>query len=674
MRVTLLATTVLIALLAVAGSASAAAPCDPLDRSACLYPWPNDRFTTKDRSTDTGRRLDLPRRGMPRNTAGMPIDPSEQNRSDGFSPGAAMVTRVPGLDNQKAFRRTGAVPITDMARSFDKRQPVVVVNTRTHKRQLIWSEIDANPTSRRDVTLIIRPGEDLDENTRYVVALRRLKNAHGRTLKARRSFRVYRDRLPSRRRAVNRRRGHMERIFRDLKRAGIPRGNLYLAWDFTVASERNLTGRMTAIRDDAFAQLGDSNLADLRPDGRSPAFTIDEVRDVPVAEDPNIARKVSGHVTVPCYLDQPGCPPGAGFPYASPTATMPIVRANGTFQAEFVCNIPRVAFERPARPGIYGHGLLGKPTEIDQLQLRRLSQEHDFVFCATSWRGMASEDVPHIATLLGDLSRFSTVPDRMQQGMLDALYLGRTMIRPDGLSSHPAFQTADGRSVLDIAPGRLYYDGNSQGGIIGGALAAVAPDYDRAVLGVPGMNFSTLLRRSVDFNTYAQILYKAYPDELERPLLLGLLQVLWDRGEANGYAQHMTTDPLPNTPSHHVLMQVAFGDHQVANVSADVEARTIGAATPDPPVAAGRFPDRTPLYGIPRITSFPYDGSAIVYFDSGTPTPPTTNVPNTAGRDPHETPRNDAAAREQKSAFLQVGGQVIDVCGAKPCTAVDPPE
>ena len=205
-----------------------------------------------------------------------------------------------------------------------------------------------------------------------------------------------------------------------------------------------------------------------------------------------------------------------------------------------------------------------------------------------------------------------------------------------------------------------------------GALAAVAPDYDRAVLGVPGMNFSTLLRRSVDFNTYAQILYQAYPNELERPLILSLLQQLWDRGEANGYANHMTTDPLPDTPQHRILMQVALGDHRVANVAADVEARTIGAATNATPVAAGRFPDAEPLWGIPRITAYPYDGSAIVYFDSGTPTPPTTNVPPTAGRDPHETPRNDAAARRQKAAFLQIGGQVIDVCGGAPCTAVDP--
>ena len=38
---------------------------------------------------------------------------------------------------------------------------------------------------------------------------------------------------------------------------------------------------------------------------------------------------------------------------------------------------------------------------------------------------------------------------------------------------------------------------------MGGALTALAPDLDRAVLGVPGMNYSTLLRRSVDFDLYA---------------------------------------------------------------------------------------------------------------------------------------------------------------------------
>jgi hypothetical protein len=666
MRVSTVSTT-LLAALALAGAAAPAADaaCEPIDRSHCLYPWPSDAYTKKDASTDTGLRLALKPSQMPRNVDGKPISPTEMNRNDGFSPGTAIITRVPGLDTPRAFRRTGAVPIDDMARAFDRDQPIVLINTRTHERHLIWSELDVNPAKRQDVTLIIRPGRNLEEGTRYVVALRNLKNAKGRTLRAPKAFRKQRDaKRPSAR---------YRRIFRDLRKAKIARDDLYLAWDFTVASERNLTERVLSIRDDAFAQLGDVNLADLRPDGRSPAFTVTEVIDYAPDQDPNIARKVRGTITVPCYLDQPGCPPGSGFRYADASSTIPQRIPGNVLEAEFVCNIPRRAMDEPARPGIYGHGLLGSPNEIDQRQLESLSQEHGFVFCGTPWKGMANEDVPHIAGLLGDLSRFHTVADRMQQGMIDALYLGRAMVRPDGLSSHPAFQSADGQPVLDTAPGRLYYDGNSQGAIMGGALTAIGVDHDRAVLGVPGMNFSTLLRRSVDFNTYAQILYQAYPDELERPLLLSLLQLLWDRGESNGYANHMTTDPLPNTPQHRVLMHVALGDHQVANVTADVEARTIGAATLPNPVAPGRFPDREPLFGIPRIASFPYDGSAIIYWDSGTPTPPTTNVPPTGGTDPHETPRNDAQARVQKSAFLQVDGKVIDVCGGGPCRAVDPP-
>ena len=38
------------------------------------------------------------------------------------------------------------------------------------------------------------------------------------------------------------------------------RGNLYLAWDFTVASRQSLTKRALHIRDRAFKSLGDKNL------------------------------------------------------------------------------------------------------------------------------------------------------------------------------------------------------------------------------------------------------------------------------------------------------------------------------------------------------------------------------------------------------------------------------
>ena len=297
--------------------------------------------------------------------------------------------------------------------------------------------------------------------------------------------------------------------------------------------------------------------------------------------------------------------------------------------------------------------------------VRAMADEHDFVFCATRWIGLSSEDLATVAAALQNLSRFPTIPDRLQQAILNTLMLGRLMISPDGLASNPAFRSPSGASVIDRR--ELFYDGNSLGGILGGAATAVAQDWTRAVLGVPAMNFSTLLQRSVDYDPYMQISDQAYPDPMTRTLTLSIVQMLWDRGEADGYAEHLTDDPYPGTPRHTVLLDEAFGDHQVANVATEVEARTIGARTHRPALASGRSPDRTPLWGIPTISSYPYRGSALILWDSGTPAPPPGNQPNRVGHDPHPDPRSSPAARRQKSAFLSVHGALIDVCGDQPC-------
>ena len=672
-----------VTLFAIAPEMSHAA-CDPLDPAVCLQPWPNDYFTVPDATTDTGRRLDLQLLDMPRDVAGNPIRPDEWNRNDGFSPGQEIVTKVPGLDTPEAFQNTGAVPITDMRRTYDTNQPIVVIDARTRKRHLIWSEIDSNPANPADVNLIIRPAVNFEEGHRYIVALRYLKDANGNRIQPSTAFRIYRDRRPSNDPAVTARREHMEGIFRTLERAGIKRKSLYLAWDFTVASQRNLSERALFMRDDAFAQLGDTDLTDLTVQGSSPQFTVTRSCDdsgcsrPPVPQvgcqsntvDTRIARCVDGEFQVPCYLNQPGCPPGAFMSYL-PGSSVPERIPGNMDVANFECLIPRAAINgtdvNPARPSLYGHGLLGSAGEITAGNIKAMANEHNFVFCATDWAGFSATDIPTVATAIGDLSNFHKIPDHAQQGFLNFMYLGRLMIHADGFSSDPAFQLS-GQSVIDRT--RLFYDGNSQGGIMGGSLTALAPDFNRAVLGVPGMNYSTLLQRSSDFDPmYSQFLYPNYPNELERQLIFSLIQTLWDRGEADGYARHMTYDPYPNTPAHTVLLHQAFGDHQVANITTAVEARTIGAYVRSPITDPGRDPDVEPYFDIPRIQSFPFDGSGYVVWDSGSPTPPTTNTPPRDGADPHSHPRNDPKARLQKSEFLKVNGAVVDTCGPTPCYA-----
>jgi hypothetical protein len=172
----------------------------------------------------------------------------------------------------------------------------------------------------------------------------------------------------------------------------------------------------------------------------------------------------------------------------------------------------------------------------------------------------------------------------------------------------------------------------------------------------------------VDFDQFRVVFDPAYPDKLDQQLVFALMQMLWDRGEADGYAAHITRDPLPRTPVHRVLMIEAFGDHQVANIGTEVEARTLGVRVRQPAVAPGRSLDVTPFWGLAAVPSFPFAGSALVMVDSGTPPPPPTNLPNRAGADPHSHPRNSAQVRAMAAHFLATG-EIIDTCAGLPCTA-----
>jgi hypothetical protein len=440
----------------------------------------------------------------------------------------------------------------------------------------------------------------------------------------------------------------MERTIGALALAGVPRQDLYLAWDFTIASERNLSERLLHIRDDAFADLG----------AAAPEFTVDDVvRDPEEAE----LSYIHGTFQVPLYLTADGA---AGTRFDNGPDGLP--QRNGDFTADFECAVPDAAADTPAPMSLYGHGLLGSRDEVEAGNIADFVREHGVAFCATDWIGMSEDDVANAASILGQLGEFPTLADRSQQGILNFLFLGRLMLHEDGLTSAAEFQNDAGDPLLDTSA--LAFDANSQGGIMGGAATAVAQDWTRAVLGVPGMNYSLLLRRSVDFDTYAAILDPAYPDPVEQNLGLSIIQMLWDRAENDGYAQHLTSDPYPDTPEHQVLLNVAFGDHQVSMWSAEIMARTIGASVHQPALAEGRHPDTEPLWGLEAVDEYPFAGSALVYWDSGAEVPPITNRPPHAGPDPHEDPRADPANRDQKYAFLWED-ELIDVCDASPCTA-----
>lgn len=613
--------------------------CDPLDERACLLPWPNDAFTVPDDDTATGRRLDIHPESTPQNAQGVHIDVTDQNRADGFSPGSAILALVPGLD----VEITGIAPSTDIEASLDPDAPVVLLDTTTGERVPYWAELDA-PAPAGDELLTIHPAVSLPEGHRIVVGMRELKDASGDIIERSTAFQAALDNAPE---PLER-----ARAFRELLGAladdGVEIDSLYLAWDFTVASAESLSGRVLHMREQAYDELGDG----------APAFTITS------STESGGARIVTGTFEVPNFLTGNG---SAGNRFQLDADGLPVLNADTpVLTAAFHCVVP-VAPAAPAPGIVYGHGLLGSRFEVEALSFA--AQIGLAAPCATDEIGMSTDDIGNLATILGDLSNFDQQADRMQQGLLNQQYLGRLLNHPQGFASAPEFQSADGLPV--VAVGATQFVGNSQGGILGGAASAISSEWSRVVLGVPGINYSLLLPRSSDWPQFQTIFDAAYTDPVDRVLALQLIQLLWDRGENNGYVQHLTTDPYPGIEPKEVLLVQAFGDHQVANVSTEVLARTIGAAVHSPALATGRSADVEPQWGIPPLDPSAPGDSILVVWDFGTPAPPTVNLPPFEpdyGEDPHGAGSDEPLVLQQALTFL-LTGTFDDVCNARPCAS-----
>jgi hypothetical protein len=638
--------------------------CEILDTRSCLLPFPSDAYTVEDTASPTGRFVDLPE-GLLANADGVPLDPTEWNRNDGFSPSTPILVHVPGLDPDQTDLPTEG----DIGASVEDGSATVLVDLSTGQRVPHWAELDQRAEADEDRLLIIRPAVSLPETRRFAVAVQNVRDADGNEIEAPIGFRVLRDNHPTDVTEIEERRSDHDEVFSALSGVGVNRADTYVAWTFTVASSETLAGRMLSMRDDAFGRLA----------GGAPEFAVtatrDDVRD-------GVAHIVDGTFEVPLFLEGDGAP-GSPMVFGE-NDDRPV--ASGTYTANFTCVVPEEGVtDGGARPVVYGHGLLGSATsEVASSHVQHTVSEINALYCGTDWIGMSGGDVGYAVEALSDINRFPAMADRMQQGILNMLYLGRLMLHDEGLASHEAFQTEDGESAIDHTS--AYYDGNSQGAIMGGAVTAVAQDWTKAVLGVGGMNYSTLLNRSVDFDEYAVVLRGAYPNALDQQIVFGILQMLWDRGETSGYVQHLTDRAYNRTPPKQVLMTVAYGDHQVATITAENIARTLNIPVYDPVLPDGVSPLENPFWNLSTTGQFPIVGSALYFWYSGTLAPPEgnitprmseeylancigENVDDEACRDPHEDPRRQPAIIDQKNEFFTVEGEIINACRDEPCRA-----
>jgi hypothetical protein len=191
------------------------------------------------------------------------------------------------------------------------------------------------------------------------------------------------------------------------------------------------------------------------------------------------------------------------------------------------------------------------------------------------------------------------------------------------------------------------------------------------------MNWNLMIQRSNAWSTFSIALDPAYPDPMVQLLGLSLVQVLWDRADTNGYANHITRDPLPGSKLSRVLINSPIGDQILTETAAEMVQRSLGVRRHNPSIVPGRHIAVEPYLGIEPITNYPHEGSAVMHWDSGpfpiaghdgTPLQRIENLPRNLGYDTHSMPMTQDATWVQKASFWRTG-QVINVCGATPCYA-----
>lgn len=613
------------------GGASGGGPlldgdCDPLVPTYCGFPFPSNVWLTSDATTPTGKRVALGAASLPTGLGGVATSTEAFNQADGFSASAALLVHLPGASV------TGLATPLDIARSLTDDSPTLIVDAETGERVPHFSELDVTAGSDDDRAFMIRPVVRLKDGHRYLVAIRNVVDGAGTTLPVSPAFAALRDGTESDEASVGLRRALYADIFSKLSAAGVEQSSLQLAWDFTTASLENNTGRLLHMRDQALADVG--------ADG--PSYVLDDVKtDV----NANVAVRVEGRMTVPLFLDKAS----TGGVLQLDAAGKPA--KNGSAEFPFVMLVPKSATsQNPATVMWYGHGLLGDRYEADSFD--DLANLFNYAIIATDWSGMASDDVQNIVGIItgGDIGKFGSVADRLQQGILNALLA--TRMAGGGLAKDDALEV-NGQGVISSTE-KVYF-GGSQGGIFGATYMAVSTDVTRGVLAVPGQPYNLLLQRSVNFDQFFALMKITYPSALDIQMALSLAQMLWDRAEPSGYSHTIEHDPLPNTPSHAVLLLVSIGDHQVSTLGGHVMARAVGAKN--------LLPVNRSLYGIDEVAS-PHQGSALVEFDFGLPPEPITNEPMRIGQDPHSRIREVPAAGVMLDGFLRTGKAQMSCSGA----------
>lgn len=637
--------------------------CDPLNDYECSLPWPSNLYLEEDATRETGYTLAFGEKSLPRTRQGNNIAPDAYRRLDGYGVSTPIIFYFENLDISEMASESNVAPSVD---DEDHQALLFVERDGELERVPFFIETDLQePVEERRVTFM-RPALILEEGARYIVALRNLSDQSGNEIEPSPAFAALLAGDTEGDEALEDRQARFDEIFGLLEDEGIDTAELDLAWDFVTASSESLHGPMLEMRRLALEAIGENG----------PELNITAVRSFQRDDsgapgyNERVAFEVEGTFEAP-YFMRPADPtrPDGGSVFNNGEDGLP--DQNGTRTAEFWVTIPWVALDEEAPPtGLiqYGHGLNGKGSQVFGGFNDRVAEEYNYIMFGNDFVGMSSDDVPQILTLVGDFSLFPWLADRMHQGIIEFLVLGRSMLN----RFEAAFEaTAEAQAVsadIEIDRDRYFYSGISQGGIYGATVVAVSPDLHYGHLGVPGLNYSILLQRSVDFDPFYVIVRSAYRTNSQAALCLAAVQMLWDQVDPSSYIRHLSEEPFEDDDPSYVLFAPAKGDYQVSPMTNLIAARTnVGVEVMEGwGLDISHWGIQEQPYEVSPGEN--YTGSAVVMWDLGNPWPEDGNLPHEDELgDPHGIPRYFPEHQDQMIHFFESGGEVIDVCGGNGC-------
>ncbi len=594
-----------------------------------------------DDSRVTGYTLDFGD-ALPANIDGVPIDSAPLTRMDGYGLGDPLLVSLPNVD------LTGLASEWNVAPSLSPDAEILWLEVDDEAGTLTqipyWLDVDAATDPGARLT-IVRPGVIMKEATRYIVALRRLVDTDGDPIPTSAAFAGLRaGEAPE----GDPRQARFDDLLTRLEAHGVATSELQIAWDFVTASSDALHGPLLHMRDDAFAAVGE----------RGPELLDVVATDFEDAGEGGWAFELRGRFRVPHYM--------RGVPsFSDPDQEVWVFNdpdgdwrpdANGWVEPEFIVRVPWSARDgAPHGVMLYGHGQHGRLSQVGSFA--SIANEGKLIYVACDLWGMSEQDVGPTIDTLQDLSGFPRIADRLHQGILNHLLLGRAMYR-----RLPLLAEMTDRGVV-VDSDRVYYSGISQGGIYGPTIVAASPDFIRGHFSVSGPQYAYLLLRSRNFAPFLLAIESFYPERAAQIVALQVLQQTWNGTDSLSYFPRLSR-PLPGGQERRVLITLAKGDVQVPPSANDMVARSdIGI-----PVMAHYDAERDTISGA-TPAAYPRAGSGIVMYDFGNPWPaPSVLAPPTSeADDPHGILRKQHHHTQQLLHFLDTG-EIIDVCGGDACS------